>query len=78
MADKITKYLNKLSNKDRVSLLEAMFNLSNLNFSNMDIIKLSGQKDKYRIRVGSHRIIFFIKNNEAYIEEIKKRDENTY
>lgn len=78
MADKILKYLNKISDKDKKQIEKVLLLISAFNFKNLDIKKLSTFDNKYRVRVGSHRIIFTIENNLIIIEQIKKRDENTY
>ncbi|MBU7009078.1 MAG: hypothetical protein HXS46_00190 [Theionarchaea archaeon] len=34
-----------------------------------DIKKLSGKKDSYRLRAGSHRFLYVVRENEVLVEE---------
>ena len=38
------------------------------------ILKLSGKKDSYRLRAGSHRFLYVIRENEVLVEEGFKRE----
>lgn len=78
MADRIIKYLLKISEKDCAKINLAIALIKNLKFENLDILKMKGYENKYRVRVGDHRIIFSIIDGVSFIEDIKKRDENTY
>jgi mRNA-degrading endonuclease RelE of RelBE toxin-antitoxin system len=49
-----------------------------LDLNTLDIKKMKGFTNKYRARVGDHRIIFTIINKKPNLESIKNRDENTY
>lgn len=78
MTDKLAKYLNKISVSDYKKIKEIIGLISKLDFVNLDIKKMKAFDNKYSIRSGKHRIIFRIQNGISIIEEIKKRDENTY
>lgn len=79
MGDKILKYINKISVKDKLKLLEVIRVLEIGDLSNVEYIKLSGEDNLYRIRVGNHRVIFKkISEGKYIVLSIKKRDENTY
>lgn len=69
------RYLDRMFEK-----IEALQNFPNVQ---ADIIELKGEqnKGKFRMRVGFYRVIFEVINNEPIIieiQEIKKRDEQTY
>lgn len=47
----------------------------------VDIIALTNHQYTHRIRVGDYRILLTIADDEveiSYVEEVKKRDDNTY
>lgn len=47
----------------------------------VDIIALTNHPYTHRIRVGDYRILLTIADDEvevSYVEEVKKRDDNTY
>jgi mRNA-degrading endonuclease RelE of RelBE toxin-antitoxin system len=51
------------------------------NGGHVDIIALTSHQYTHRIRVGDYRILLTIADNEieiSYIQEVKKRDDNTY
>ncbi|MDD2693341.1 MAG: hypothetical protein PHY14_00235 [Candidatus Gracilibacteria bacterium] len=56
--DKITKFLLKLSLSERIILLEILEQISNLHLDNLDVKKLAGETDLFRVRKGKIRIIF--------------------
>ena len=76
--DKIKKALNKLSSNERKKIKEILFQLDKNNFQNLDIKKLKGRKDIFRIRKSNIRIIFFKKNNSIKILTIERRGSKTY
>lgn len=70
-----SRYLDRMFEK-----IEALQSFPNVQ---ADIIELKGEqnKGKFRMRVGFYRVIFEVINNEPIIieiQEIKKRDEQTY
>lgn len=78
MADRILKYLLKVSPKDYIKINLTIALIKTLKFESLDILKMKGFENKYRVRVGNHRILFSIVDGLSFIEDIKKRDENTY
>lgn len=72
--DKITKFLLKLSIKDRNFILEIMNNIISLDLEWLDIKKLQWEKDLYRIRKWKIRIIFKIVSWNGKIIDINYRD----
>ena len=58
--DKSFKFISSLQIKDRVRLKEAMLVLKEdpVPIKSLDITKLKGEKNKYRIRKGEFRIVY--------------------
>lgn len=79
MVDRITKILRTLSTKDRKRLVSAVTRILEDDFLGLDIKKLSGREDIYRVRIGDFRIIFRkLAGNENAIIAIERRSEKTY
>jgi len=76
--DKIEKLLKKLNEKEFQAVMATVANILNNNTSDLDIKKLSGQKDIFRARIGKIRIIFLKDDDDIEILEIMRRSENTY
>ena len=78
MVDKIQKSLNKLSEKEKNIIKELLVNLKKGKTINLDIKKLKGRDDIYRIRKGRIRIIYRIANKKIFLLAIERRSDNTY
>jgi len=76
--DNIVKALNKLSNKEKETLKEVLFCINSGSISNLDIKKLKGQKDIFRIRKGKIRIIIKKTNNSIKVLTLERRVSKTY
>lgn len=76
--DKISKAIRKLSRKQAKQVAEAIEQLLSQNTKGLDIKKLKGFQNIFRIRVGNHRVIFKKEGNDLLILEISNRDDNTY
>ena len=77
--DKIEKALQKLSGKDRKKIKEILARLQAGSFKNLDIKKLKGRNDIFRVRKGELRIIYRLsENKEIYIMAVERRSEKTY
>ncbi len=76
--DKISKSLKKLNKKELIQIKSVL----NLLFSNkldgLDIKKIKGRKDIFRVRRGYFRIIYRFDNGNIYILAIERRNEKTY
>ena len=70
--DKIKKFLEKLSQKEKETTKEILSLLETNNVSGLDVKKLKGYENIFRVRKGKLRIIFsYNKNlNELYLEKI--------
>lgn len=77
--DKITKALVKIPAKQRALILQATKQIIAGNLQNLDIKKLKGSEEIFRVRVGQYRIIFAGNKDVGYIVlSIAKRNEQTY
>lgn len=48
------------------------------NLNDLDVKKLKGYKNIFRVRKGTVRIIFRVTNNQIYILAIERRYDTTY
>lgn len=76
--DKIKKALNKLGAKERTVVKSILVKLHDGKLLGMDIQKLQGHKDIFRIRKGNIRIIYRQKDGDIFVLAIEKRSEKTY
>lgn len=79
MADKIAKLLAKLPPKQLKAILEVLVKINQGKLEGLDVKSLKGHQDKYRVRVGTYRIIFTVnEQRENTVLLIAKRNEKTY
>jgi len=76
--DKIDKILNQLSQKEREKIKDALSQINNNNFENLDLKKLKDREDLFRVRKGSLRIIFRKIDGSIKILAIERRSGKTY
>lgn len=76
--DQNQKILKRLSSKEFVTVETILQKILFRDTANLDIKKLSGYKDIYRVRTGSIRIIFLDTGNYTEVLEISRRNEKTY
>lgn len=76
--DKIGKILKKISIKDSENILLILEKIKSGKVKNLDIKKLKGHENIFRVRSGNFRIIFQKIDQEYFILEISKRREDTY
>lgn len=76
--DKISKLLEGLSDKELERIKSTLNLLLSKKFDNLDIKKLKGRKDIFRVRRGNFRIIYRMNKEKIYILAIEKRNERTY
>lgn len=73
----VVKYLDSLSESERRKCYRSLKELSYDPLkprTGCDIKKMSGRADFYRLRVGSHRFLYVIRENEILVEEGFKRE----
>lgn len=76
--DKKDKFLNKIPIHDKIKILEAVDCILAGDILLLDIVKIKGSDNQYRVRIGNYRIKF--KKYPIYNEvtEISQRNDNTY
>ena len=82
--NKALKQVERIPMDSRIKIFAGIQNLKNSNTWG-DVRKLINHKYDYRLRVGNYRVLFNLTENQDVleigdisIEEIKKRDDNTY
>jgi len=78
MVDKITKALNKFSASERALVKKIVLALKNYQFTGLDLKKLKGHENIFRIRKGKIRIIYRLQGGQIYLLAVEKRNDNTY
>jgi len=76
--DKIEKALNKLGAKGKQKLKNILLQIERDDFRNLDLKKLKGRKDIFRIRKGDIRIIIYKTDDSIRILSIEHRSSKTY
>ena len=76
--DKVDKVLNKLVPKEKERIKNIIKTLQSGHFDNLDVKKLKGREDIFRIRSDNLRIIYQIKDNLFFILKLGYKKENTY
>ena len=76
--DKIQKALNKLSDKERKLMKEILARLNAGDILGLNIQKLKGHPDIFRLRKGDLRIIFRKIQKNIFLLAIERRSEKTY
>ena len=77
--DKIQKALRKLSSKEQKLVKETLVSLQADQHDNLDLKKLKGREDIFRIRKGSIRIIFRkARTGKIFILAVERRSDTTY
>ncbi|MDH2927058.1 type II toxin-antitoxin system RelE family toxin [Lonepinella koalarum] len=78
---KATKQLLKIDRRYIIAIKSTVERLVSFPDVDVDIKKLKGTTNQYRLRVGIYRIIFEVINEEPKIisiQAVKKRSEQTY
>jgi len=77
--DRITKALNKLNQKEKSIIKKILEKVKFGNVANLDIKKLKGYNDYFRIRKGEIRIIYKLdEGGDVILINIERRSANTY
>ena len=76
--NKIDKFLNKLSSKERGVIDECLKLIKNRNFEGLNFKKLGGLGNLYRIRKDRIRIMFYWEGQNINIVKIDRKNNNTY
>lgn len=79
MSDKIEKFLKRLTDKRRITLLTLIARIRSGDFSDLHIKKMQGIENRYRIRKGDMRIKYSLnKVGQAVEIEVEWRSDTTY
>jgi mRNA-degrading endonuclease RelE of RelBE toxin-antitoxin system len=76
--DRIQKALKKLDAKERELVKRILLQLNQGDLTGLQLTKLTGRKDLFRVRKGRLRIIFRRSNGEIFIVAVERRRERTY
>lgn len=76
--DKIDKAIQKLTKKEKEWTKEVVKALRLGRFDNLNIKKLKGESDIFRVRKGDLRIIYQVRYGQVFILKLGYRKENTY
>jgi|AntAceMinimDraft_9_1070365.scaffolds.fasta_scaffold113100_3 mRNA-degrading endonuclease RelE of RelBE toxin-antitoxin system len=76
--DKIKKALNKLKTKERADIKELLVKINNKDFQGLDLKKIKGRNDIFRIRKASLRIIFYKTKSQIKVLSVERRKSKTY
>jgi len=77
--DKIEKALQKLTQKEREWAKEILERLSSGKTEGLDIKKLKGREDIFRVRKSDIRIVYrLVAHGKIFILMIERRQESTY
>ena len=76
--DKLSKSLERLSVKEKKQIKQILNQLSTKQFIGLNIKKLKGREDIFRVRKGNLRIIYRIEKEEIFILTVERRSEKTY
>lgn len=74
----LRKLLSKFNREDRVILEFLIEKIISLNWHGLDIKKLQGYNDIFRLRKGKLRIIFYKHKAGISVINIERRSEKTY
>ncbi|MCF7860343.1 hypothetical protein K9M09_01855 [Patescibacteria group bacterium] len=78
MMDKIEKFLAKLSASEKSILRSILLLIKKSDFTRLDVKRLKGQSDIFRVRKGKFRIIYYQSNSTIKILSLERRSDNTY
>ena len=76
--DKLTKFLRRLSPKERDHLAIVIKDIAEGNLKGYDRKKMKGCGNLFRIRIGDIRIVYTDTDGERRLLLIDRRDENTF
>ena len=76
--NKIEKFLKRLSKKERLNIERCIKDVLLNNTNHLDIKKLVGRSDIFRVRRGDIRIIYQKINSDIKLLLIERRSDDTY
>ncbi|MCC6323967.1 type II toxin-antitoxin system RelE/ParE family toxin [Candidatus Nomurabacteria bacterium] len=78
MSDVISKFLAKLSKSEKAVIKNILEKITTNNTVGLQIKKLVGSEDIYRVRKGKFRIIYRKTKTDCLIISVDRRSEATY
>lgn len=76
--DKIEKALSKLTQREKELVEYILSKLQAGEMKDLDLKKLKGRNDIWRVRKGDIRIIYRAENKKIFLLAIERRNEKTY
>jgi mRNA-degrading endonuclease RelE of RelBE toxin-antitoxin system len=76
--NKNEKLLRRISKEDQHRIEQAVFFIKKGDFARLDIKKISGEENAFRVRVGKFRIKFLKREKWNEIAEICRRGDHTH
>lgn len=76
--DKVDKALKRLTPKEKERIKNIIKFLQSGHLDNLDIKKLKGREDIFRVRSGNLRVIYQIRDNRIFILKLGHKKEDTY
>ncbi len=76
--DKLEKALAKLASKEREQVNAILQEIQAGHFKKLNIKKLKGRDDVFRVRKGNLRIIYRMDGMAIFVLAIERRNEGTY
>jgi len=76
--DRIDKFIHKLEKDEALHVLTIMERIRGNDLQNLDVKKLKGKVNEYRVRIGKRRIQFRKSDSGNQITYLGNRDDNTY
>ncbi len=74
----LKKLLSKFNREDRQILESLIDKIISLDWYGLDVKKLKGENDIFRVRKGKVRIIYQIRYGQIFILKVGHRKEDTY
>lgn len=78
MPDRIQKFLGQLPERQRREIERLVERIIGGEIGGLDLKKLQGSKNVYRVRKGNFRIIYRMLDSEVFIIAIERRSKSTY
>ena len=76
--DKVDKFIAKLDTREALCIVTILDKIFRNDLEHLDVKKLKGRTEEYRVRVGRIRIQFVRLESRNIITYLGNRDENTY
>lgn len=76
--NKLQKFLSKLNPREKSAAEDLIARVISQNFFGLNVKKLKGENNLFRVRKGDIRIIYFHNDKTVSILEMERRNDNTY